>query len=191
MKAFKTAIYALVWAVVALPALSAPVAYTLQPDKSVVGFETDFGKDHIKGKMPITRAELTLDFNAVNQSTIAVTLDASGAEANYPFAAKAMKAPSVLDTAAHPQITFQSTSVMKTDDGARVEGNLTLRGVTRKVMLMAVIARQSGSAASDLSHLSVHLTGTLKRSAFGANGWNDMVADEVRLDILARIAQVN
>lgn len=178
-------------ALAALPAWAAPVAYSLQPDKSTVGFETDFGQDHISGQMPITHAELTIDFKAVNQSTIAVTLDASGAKANFPFAAEAMKAASVLDTAAYPNITFQSTLVRKTENGARVEGNLTLRGVTQKVVLMAVISRQKGTDASDLRHLSIRLTGALKRSAFGANGWNDMVADEVRLYILARIAQVN
>lgn len=173
------------------PALAVPKTYALQPDASIVGFETDFGPDHITGKMPITRADLTLDFDAVAQSKIAVTLDASSAEASFPFAAQAMKGPKVLDTAAHPQITFQSTSVKKVGDGARVEGNLTLRGVTQKVVLMANIWRQKGTEAGDLSHLSIRLTGAVKRSAYGATGWSDMVSDEVRLDILARIAQVN
>jgi polyisoprenoid-binding protein YceI len=35
----------------------------------------------------------------------------------------------------------------------------------------------------------VRLVGKVKRSAFGATGWSDMVGDEVRLDILARIAR--
>ena len=57
--------------------------------------------------------------------------------------------------------------------------------------LAASIYRQQGSADGDLSHLTIRLTGAVQRSAFGATGWNDMVGDEVRLDILARIARVD
>ncbi|MGB8812536.1 MAG: YceI family protein [Paracoccaceae bacterium] len=175
----------------ASPAHAAPSLYALEPEASIVGFETDFGPDHITGQMPITRADLTLDFNNVAGSKIAVTLDASSAKASFPFAAQAMKGPKVLDTGAHPEITFKSTSVKKQGAGARVAGNLTIRGVTRPMVLTAQIWRQQGAAENDLTHLTIRLTGTVHRADFGATGWSDMVSDEVRLDILARIAQVN
>jgi polyisoprenoid-binding protein YceI len=70
-----------------------------------------------------------------------------------------------------------------------VEGNVTIRGVTQPMTLAAQIWRQKDSEPGDLSHLTVRLVGTVKRSAFGATGWSDMVGDEVRLDILARIAR--
>jgi polyisoprenoid-binding protein YceI len=92
-----------------------------------------------------------------------------------------------LDAARPPEIVFQSTAVTRNGDGARIAGNITIRGVTRPITLDATIYRQAGTAAGDLSHLSVHLTGRVMRSAFGATGWADMVADEVRLDILARV----
>ncbi|HEX9858690.1 MAG TPA: YceI family protein [Paracoccaceae bacterium] len=170
---------------------AAPSTYALEAETSVVGFETNFGKDRINGRMPVLRADLTLDFDNLARSSIAVTLDARKAVANFPFAAEAMKGPSVLNTSAFPQISFQSTAVRAEGDGARVEGNLTIRSVTRPVVLRANIWRQRGTAEGDLSHLTVRLTGAVNRSAFGAVGWLDMVSDEVRLDILARIARVN
>ncbi len=180
---------ALAFVALAGAALAAPVSYVLDTTASVVGFETDFGPDRITGQMPVTRADLSLDFAHVARSTVAVTLDASAAVASFPFAAQAMRGPKVLDTALHPQIAFQSTSVKAEGDGARVDGQVTIRGTTRPMVLMANIWRKPGTAEGDLSHLVIRLTGAVNRSDFGAIGWADMVGDEVRLDIVARIVQ--
>ncbi len=172
-------------------AIAAPAAYHLQPDLSSVGFETDFGPDKITGSMPIATADLTLDFAHVGGSKVAVTLNAAGAQASFPFAAQAMKGPKVLDTAEFPQIAFVSTGVMAEAQGATVSGNITIRGVTKPASFHAEIYRQQGTVKGDLSHLTIRLTGAVIRSDFGAVGWHDLVGDEVRLDILARIERVN
>lgn len=174
---------------VAHPALAAPARYALDEQASTVGFETDFGPDRITGRMPVTRADLTLDFDSVANSRVDVTLDVSRAEASFPFAAQAMKGPKVLDARSFPEITFASTSVRARGDGAEVQGNVTIRGVTRPMTLAAVIWRKQGAAEGDLSHLTIRLTGTVNRSDFGATGWSDLVSDQVRLDILARVAR--
>jgi polyisoprenoid-binding protein YceI len=184
-------IAALLVALAAAAAAAAPADYVLEPQASSVGFETDFGQDRITGRMPVTRADLTLDFDRVANSKVAVTIDVRNAEASFPFAAQAMKGPKVLDARSWPEITFVSTSVRAEGDGATVEGNVTIRGVTRPMRLTARIWRQKDSEPDDLSHLTVRLTGKVMRSAFGASGWSDMVGDEVRLDILARIARLD
>ncbi len=171
------------------PARAAALSYTLDAARSTVRFETDFGPDKITGEMPVSAADVILDFADVANCRVAVRLDVSAANASFPFAAQALKGPKVLDAGSHPEIIFQSTAVTRNGDGARVAGNITIRGVTRPIVLDAAIYRQSGSAAGDLSHLSIRLTGSVKRSDFGATGWADMVDDEVRLDILARVDQ--
>jgi polyisoprenoid-binding protein YceI len=171
------------------PALAAPAAYVLEPQGSSVAFETDFGPDRITGRMPVTRADLTLDFDQLANSRVAVTIDVRGAEASFPFAAQAMKGPKVLDAQTWPEITFASTAVRRAGDGATVDGIVTIRGVEAPMTLAAQIWRQADSVPGDLDALTVRLVGTVKRSAFGATGWSDMVGDEVRLDILARIAR--
>lgn len=171
------------------PARAAARRYVLDAARSTVRFETDFGPDKITGNMPVSAADVILDFANVANCRVAVRLDVSTASASFPFAAQALKGPKVLDAASHPEIIFQSTAVTRNGDGARVAGDITIRGVTRPIVLDATIYRQSGTAAGDLSHLSVHLTGRVRRSDFGATGWADMVDDEVRIDILARIDQ--
>ncbi|MGV8987909.1 MAG: YceI family protein [Cypionkella sp.] len=172
-------------------AMATPEIYHLQPELSSVGFETDFGPDKISGTMPVASANLTLDFAHVAASKVAVTLNAKGSNASFPFAAQAMRGPKVLDTAEFPEISFVSTSVQPEAQGAAVAGNITIRGVTRPASFHAEIWRQQGTVEGDLSHLTIRLTGAIKRSDFGAVGWGDMVGDEVRLNILARIERTN
>ena len=61
---------------------AAPRRYALQPELSSVGYETDFGPDKITGTMPVTQADLTLDFAGLANSTVAVTLNAAKATAS-------------------------------------------------------------------------------------------------------------
>ena len=171
------------------PALAAPARYALDEQASTVGFETDFGPDRITGRMPVTRADLTLDFDKVANSRVDVTLDVTSAQASFPFAAQAMKGPKVLDARSYPRDYLRQHLRRARGDGAEVQGNVTIRGVTRPMTLAAVIWRKQGSAEGDLSHLTVRLTGAVNRSDFGATGWNDMVGDQVRLDILARVGR--
>jgi polyisoprenoid-binding protein YceI len=166
---------------------AAATDYALDPGASTVAFETDFGQDLITGAIPLEAADLKLDFDNVANCSVAVTLDVSGATASFPFAAQALKGPKVLDAKDHPRMTFESTSVKRAGDAADVTGTLTIRGVSKRVTLKAQIFRPQGSAADDFSRLTVTLTGRVNRSDFGATGWSDMVGDEVRILITARI----
>ena len=180
-----------VFCLTTLAAAAAPRSYALDPSQSRVEFTyTLSGKDDT-GTMPITRADLVIDFDNVSASTAQVTLNAAGAKPGYFFATDALKSSSVLDTADYPQITFVSRQVTSRPGGARIEGNVTVRGVTRPMVLDAKIYRRQGSEAGDISRLTVMLTGEIARSQFGATGYPDLVADTVELRIIARLVATN
>lgn len=180
---------ALALAVAPLAGLAKPLTYAMDTSGSIIGFATDFGQTPITGTMPVLTADMVLDFEQVANSRVLVSLNANGATASLPFAANAMKAAGVLDTTRHPKLTFRSTRITPKGEGAHVIGELTIRGVTRPVALDATIWRQQGTQAGDRSRLTIRLTGTIHRSDYGATGWADMVGDEVRLDIRARVHQ--
>jgi polyisoprenoid-binding protein YceI len=171
----------------AAPAPAATVGYAMDPAQSTIAFETDFGPDLITGAIPLHAADLRLDFDNVRNCTVAVELDVTRATASFPFAAQALKGPKVLDARAHPRMTFVSTRVTGAGEVAEVTGDMTIRGITRPVTLRAQLFRPRGSAPDDLDHLTIRLTGAVNRSDFGATGWSDMVGDEVRIIITARI----
>lgn len=178
-----------IWLGLAPAAQARSEAYVLQPESSRVTFSARSGGGPITGRFPIRSADVVLDFENPARSRISVRLSIAGADASFPFAAEAMKGATVLDARDFPEARFESTAVQGDIASAKVTGNLTLRGVTRPVTLKAEILRQRGTKAGDLSRLTVHLTGRLKRSDFGATGFGDMVGDAVDLDILARIAR--
>ncbi len=172
------------------PLHAEPVPYTLQAARSVVGFETDFtGGILITGRMPVAEADLRIDFDAVAASRFDVTVDAAKASTSNPLATEAMTGAKVLAVRDFPTIHFASTRVRAKGAGAEVTGDMTIRGVTKPVTMTARIYRQKGTVEGDRTNLSILLTGAISRSAFGAAGFPDMVGDEVRLKILARITK--
>lgn len=170
------------------PARAAPQNYVLDAGGTEVGFTWFFGPDAVSGTMPIRSAQITLDFDNLPASHVDVMLDVAHANAGFPFADQAMRGPQMLDARSYPQISFVSRRIMPSDKGATIEGDMTIRGVTRPATLAAELYRQSGTEPEDRSRLVILLTGRLDRRDFGADGWPDMVGPEVRLRILARIS---
>lgn len=176
------------------PLGAAPRRYALDPDASEVGFSFAISGAATRGTMPVASADITVDPENLAASGVDVRLDAAGARTDLPFALPAMKSPGVLDTARFPEIRFRSTKIAlgragRISEGARIIGELTVRDVTRTVTLDAALYRPRGSAPDDLSRLDIRLSGSISRSAFGATGYADLVADRVDLDIRAEIRQ--
>lgn len=172
-----------------MAALAEQIAYRLDAARSQVAYEVAFDKDIIRGQIPISSAEVRIDF-AGGPSSVRVTLNAAGATSSFPFAEQALKGPKVLATARYPQMTFVADGFRVGRTTAQVPGQVTIRGVTRPVTLSAQLYRQQGTEAGDLSKMSVHMSGAVSRADFGATGWADMVADTVRIDIVARLDRI-
>lgn len=172
---------------------AAPLDYTLQPQKSEVGFIYRLSGAPTKGQMPVQAAAIAIDFDNLTNSRVDVTVDVRRAKAGLIFATEALKARSVLNAKDFPTIRFVSTRIRLKgsgiSDGARIDGRLTIRGVTRPVTLDANLYRQRGTEAGDRSRLSFRLTGAVNRSDFGATGYADLVRDQIDLDIVARISR--
>ena len=98
-----------------------------------------------------------------------------------------LKSPDFFDAASHPQMTFQSTGLEKVNEEEyRLLGNLTMRGVTKPVMLKV----EYGGTIKDpygMTRSGFSVEGKLNRKDYGLN-WNAVteaggmvVADEVKI----------
>jgi len=173
---------------------AAPVSYALQADRSDVGFVFTLSGAENRGSMPVRSAAIEIDLEQFTRSSVDVSVDVTGARTGLIFATQALKGASVLDAANHPTIRFQSTAVRPADPrnlsaGGQIDGNLTIKGVTRPVTLNAALFRQAGTAEGDLTNLSFRISGQVSRSAFGATGFADIVDDIIVLDIAARVTR--
>ncbi len=171
---------------------AAPTRYQLDAGDSHVRFTFTMGGIPQTGTMPIARALILVDPQNLTASRVDISLDVAGVRTPLPFARQALIGPEVLDAARYATIRFVSTRVQLAPDGrlsggAKITGKLTMHGVTRPVTFEAALFRAPDSAVDDLSNLSVQMKGQISRSAFGASGYGDLVADTVGLDIWAVI----
>jgi polyisoprenoid-binding protein YceI len=170
-------------------AQAGPMAYQLEKARSKVQFTYEFGGNTMTGRMPVQSADMSIDLDNLPASSIRVTLDAAHARAGFVFATQAMKSASALNTDKFPEIVFKSTHITGDLKGAVVTGDLTVRGVTLPVTLMAGLYRQGGTDVGDRNNLAILLTGDINRSAYGAGGYRAYVGDTIHLRIIALISK--
>ncbi|WP_300029034.1 YceI family protein [uncultured Roseobacter sp.] len=176
----------------ATAAFAAPQPYDLLTDRSSVTFTFLISGTAQTGRVPLSTADIRVDLRNLARSTARVTADVRRARTGFAPVTQALLSPSVLDAKTHPTVLFSSTGITlgargRISEGARIDGDLTLRGTTAPIRLDAVLSRPAGSAPDDLRELYIDLTGSLARTNWGANGYPDLVDDEVRIDIHAEI----
>lgn len=184
----------LILAALALPRAAAARAlgYRLDPARSRVGFGFLLVGTAQTGEMPVAEATILIDTADLAGSRVDVSIDATRARTGLILAAGALRGRSMLDAASYPRLHFVSTAVRpspsgRLSDGARIEGRLTIRDVTRDITLDANLTRAAGTAPDDLRELTIRLSGHVSRAAFGITGYPDVVADIVTLDIVATL----
>lgn len=92
----------------------------------------------VRGAFRSYRGTLKLDENAVlSLASVDVSIDAASIDTGEPKRDEHLKSSDFLDVASHPALRFQSRSVAREGDRYRVTGDLTIRGVTRSVVLDA------------------------------------------------------
>lgn len=172
---------------VARPALAVARPYLLDSQNSTVAFTYQMNGQPFTGRMEVASADIILDVDNPPNSRVSADIDAASADAGPFYATEAMKSQSVLDTARFPTIRFRSERIEGTVQRATVTGPLTIRDVTERITLDAVLYRQRGTVEGDRRNLSILLTGDVDRRRFGAGGYPSIVGPMIRLQILTRI----
>ncbi len=172
--------------------LGAQRSYALIDDSSTISFIFTTGGNEQSGTVPVRSADITVDTANLSRSIADVTADIRNISSGIFLVTEAIKSAELLDAANHPIVRFRSTRVRlgargRISEGAKLEGDLTLRGVTLPIALDATLSRPAGTPPDDLSVLYITLTGAISRSAFGASGYASLAEDTVKLDILAEI----
>lgn len=150
----------------------------------------------VRGRFGKWQARLDLDPSDPTRSSVAVEIDASSVDTGIADRDAHLRSPDFLDAAAWPTLRFQSRRVEQaTPDRLRVTGDLTIRNVTREVVLDV---EQGGQGKDPWGNLRTGFTATasIQRKDFGLT-WNQaletggvLVADRVDIEIeLQAVAQ--
>jgi polyisoprenoid-binding protein YceI len=99
-----------------------------------------------------------------------------------------LKSPDFFDAATHPAITFESTAVHQHDDEIEIEGNLTIKGITHKVLLEGEFEGRAKDPWGN-DRIAYSAETKINRKDFGLT-WNQaletggvMVAEDVKIEL--------
>lgn len=109
-----------------------------------------------------------------------------------------LKSPDFFDAANHPKMTFKATSMKPTKVKTTyvLEGDLTIKGVTKKVKLTAIGTSKTVKDPWGNIKYAFKVLGKINRKDFGLN-WNAaienggvVVGEEVKIDITIELNKV-
>ncbi|MBA1237265.1 YceI family protein [Pseudomonas kunmingensis] len=121
------------------PVFAADYAIDKQGQHAFVNFKiSHLGYSWLWGTFKDFDGGFSFDAAKPEESKVNVTLKTASVDTNHAERDKHLRSDDFLNVAKHPTATFESTSVKSTGDGtADINGNLTLNGVTKPVVIAA------------------------------------------------------
>jgi polyisoprenoid-binding protein YceI len=120
--------------------------YVPDPPHSQINFIGEALLISAEGYFERWESDFQIDRANLENSTVSITIDAASLNTRIEMRDKHLRSKDFLDVENYPQIKFVSTGISKVDDKNYViDGNLTLRGVTKaiKVPVTVVFLREN------------------------------------------------
>jgi len=111
--------------------------WEIDPSHSSVQFSVrHMMVSNVRGLFNKVSGTLQIDSRDITRSSVHAIIDAASINTRDEQRDQHLRSPDFLDVAKFPTIEFQSTRVTRDSNGAlKLAGNLTIRGVTREVVL--------------------------------------------------------
>jgi polyisoprenoid-binding protein YceI len=138
--------------------------------------------------MRFDRAQGLLDWKpeGLATSAVEVSIDAWSVDTKVPMLDKLVKGSDMFDAEKYPTIRFVSTRFVRTAQATgKLEGELTIRDVTRPVSLNVTFNGYGVNPLTRDDTLGFSAEGTFSRAQFGLATWYPAVGDDVHVRIEA------
>lgn len=137
--------------------------------------------DNFNGSVEVDTANQTL-------TKASATIDAASIDTDNEKRDKHLRSADFFDVAKYPEMTFVSKKISGSGDAITVTGDLTIRGVTREVVLTGAYLGQTKDPQGN-SRTGLEASGKIDRRDFGLT-WNKaleaggvVVGDEVEIGL--------
>lgn len=121
--------------------------WSVNPQKSEIAFEASGGSG-TKGTFKSYQTEIEFDPDMPEQTSVRVTLDMKSASTGAPGADETLQSEDFFDPGRYPTAVFAARGAKPDGDGRYIlNGRLTLKGVTKPLLLPVSIEIAEGTAA--------------------------------------------
>lgn len=164
--------------------------WVIDPVHSTIGFSAKHMMvSTVRGRFGAIGGDIELDPAAPDEAAAEITIDAASVDTGMPARDQHLRSVDFLDAEKYPEITFRTSKVHRLGGPRfRIEGDLTIRGVTRPIALDAELTdvyvdRTRGA------RIGISARGSIDRSDFGLR-WNQaleaggvLVSERVSLEV--------
>ena len=173
------------------PALAAPETYVLDQTHTFPRFSYNhLGYSTQLSRFNKTTGKIVLD-QAAKTGEVDIVIDTQSVDTGYATFDEHIQGEDFLDTTKYPTATFKSTKVVfEGDKPVKVEGNLTLKGVTKPVTLTVTSFQAMPHPMFKKDAIGANAHTVVKRTEFNAGKYAPNVSDEVRIDIAVEAIKV-
>jgi polyisoprenoid-binding protein YceI len=165
-------------------AFAAPETYTIQNSHTYPRFEYNhLGYSNQVSRFDKTSGTIVID-RAAKSGSINVVIDAKSVNTGFPLFNEHIQGEELFDTAKYPTITFKSKTLKFDGDKlASVEGELTIKDVTKPVTLTVTSFHCMPHPMVKKDACGANTTAKIKRSEFNVSKHVPYVSDDIILTI--------
>ncbi|MCC7071456.1 MAG: YceI family protein [Deltaproteobacteria bacterium] len=183
----------------ALAPRAAASEWAFDPEHTEIGFSVrHMMVSNVKGAFDKYSGKLVVDDKDFTKSVVTVDVDMISVNTKSQKRDDHLRKNAFFDVAKFPKMSFKSTKIENGDKPGtfRVTGDLTLRGVTKPLVLETTVSDEWKAPWADQMHRGITATGKINRNDFGVS-WQEkmdkggvVVGDEVTITISAEVVKV-
>ena len=162
-------------------------AWQLDPQHSSAQFSVrHLGVSTVRGAFTKVSGSVVYDPANPNKSSIQTTIDTASVDTRVDMRDNDLRSPRFLDAQKFPTITFQSKKVEAAGAGKlRVTGDLTIKGVTKEVVLDVdgPTPAIKDPLGKDRLRMGASATTKINRNDFGVSGLPGIVGDDITITL--------
>jgi polyisoprenoid-binding protein YceI len=180
----KSIALAIAFSTFSVAAIAAPETFNIEPTHTYPRFEySHFGYSNQQQRFDKTSGKLVID-RAARTGSVDVTIDATSVNTGFALFNQHIQSADFFDTAKYPVITFKSSKVkFDGDKPVAVEGDLTIKGVTKPVTLTVTHFHSMPHPMLKKDAIGANASAKVKRSEFNMGKNVPYGGDEITLTI--------
>jgi polyisoprenoid-binding protein YceI len=175
---------------IVVPAAASAATWSIDPDHSTVGFKVKHMMvSNVKGEFSKYTGTVEIDDKDITKSKVDVSIETASINTGVAKRDDHLRSADFFDSAKYPTMRFVSKDIRKAGNKLSVVGDLSLRGVTREVVLDVEGPTEAVKDPWGATRRGAVATSKVNRKDFGLT-WNAaietggvVVGDEVTINL--------